>query len=252
MRLREERSGGVLTLTMDHPARRNALASPLRAALLDALAAAQADRDVRCVVLTGAGGTFCSGGDVSGMAVASAAEGRERLREIHALIRLMVGGSVPVVAAVEGWCVGAGLSLACACDTVVAAADARLMAGFGRIGLMADLGLPHTLPARIGQGRARQMLLRGLQVDGAEAARIGLADEATPPGGALARAGAIAAEVALMAPQPIAQTKALLAAGLDAALERERHAQAALFLTADHAEGKAAFLAKRPPAFTGD
>src|SRR3712207_8740935 len=94
------------------------------------------------------------------MDVRSPMDGRERMRQSHQLIRLMVTGSVPIVAAVEGYCVGAGLSLACACDAIVAAEDARLGAGFGRIGLMADLGLPHTLPLRVGQGGARQILLR--------------------------------------------------------------------------------------------
>ena len=81
----------------------------------------------------------------------------------------MVMGSMPVVAAVEGFCVGAGLSLACASDTVVAAEDARFAAGFGKIGLMADLGLPHTLPMRVGQGRARQILFYHGQMSAPEA-----------------------------------------------------------------------------------
>ncbi|MBD0273608.1 MAG: enoyl-CoA hydratase/isomerase family protein, partial [Acetobacteraceae bacterium] len=159
MRVVEERHGTVLVLTLDQPARRNALSMPLRTALTAALERAQSDKGTRAVVITGAGDHFCSGGDISGMDVKSPLEGRERMRLSHQLIRLMVMGGVPVVAAVEGFCVGAGLSLACACDTIVAAEDARLGAGFGRIGLMADLGLPHTLPHRVGQGRARQIFL---------------------------------------------------------------------------------------------
>ncbi|MFC7608068.1 enoyl-CoA hydratase/isomerase family protein [Teichococcus aestuarii] len=89
------------------------------------------------------------------------------------MIRLMVGGSKPVVAAVEGWAAGAGLSLACACDTIVAAEDAQFMAAFGKAGLMADLGLPHTLPLRVGHARARQILLYGEPVGAEEALRIG-------------------------------------------------------------------------------
>ena len=159
MRVIEERHGAVLVLTLDQPARRNALSMPLRTALTAALERAQSDKGVRAIVLTGAGAHFCSGGDISGMDVKSPMDGRERMRQSHGLIRLMAMGSVPIVAAVEGYCVGAGLSLACACDTIIAAEDARLGAGFGRIGLMADLGLPHTLPLRVGQGRARQILL---------------------------------------------------------------------------------------------
>ena len=159
MRIVSEREGNVLVLTLDQPARRNALAMPLRVQMIEALRAAQGDKATRAIVVTGAGGHFCSGGDISGMEVNSAMEGRERMRLSHELIRLMVLGSVPVVAAIEGYCVGAGLSIACASDTVVAAEDARLGAGFGKIGLMADLGLPHTLPLRVGQGKARQILL---------------------------------------------------------------------------------------------
>jgi enoyl-CoA hydratase/carnithine racemase len=165
------------------------------------------------------------------------------------MIRHMVGGRLPIVAAVEGWCVGAGLSMACACDTIVAAEDARFGAGFGKVGLMADLGLPFTLPARIGAGRARQMFLHHTQLAAPEAERIGLVDRLVPKGGALAEAQRIAATLAAQAALPIALTKRMLAEGLDAALERERDWQSMCFLTADHEEGRAAFMEKREPVF---
>lgn len=250
-RLLEERDGPVLVLTLDYPARRNAFAMPIRIALIAALERAQSDRSVRAVVVTGSGGHFCSGGDISGMDVGSALEGRERMRLSHQLIRLMVMGGVPVVAAIEGYCVGAGLSLACASDTIVAAEDARLGAGFGRIGLMADLGLPHTLPLRVGQGRARQILLYHGQMTAAEAERIGLVDHVVPKGHALQTALEKARFLAEQAPGPMALTKQLLGEGLDRALEQERHFQATLFMTEDFAEGRAAFLGKRQPSFKG-
>ncbi|MGG5890400.1 enoyl-CoA hydratase/isomerase family protein [Falsiroseomonas sp. HC035] len=249
MRLGEDRAGAVLTLTLDYPARRNALAVPLRDALFTALEAAQGDAGIRALVLTGAGGTFCSGGDISGMDVSDAEQGRERMRRTHRIIRLMVGGRLPIVAAVEGWCVGAGLSMACACDTIVAAEDARFMAGFNKVGLMADLGLPFTLPARIGVARARQILLYPVPIAAVEAERIALVDRVVPKGGALAEAQLLAAGLAAQAALPIALTKRMLAEGLDAALERERDWQTMCFLSADHAEGRDAFLAKREPVF---
>ncbi|WP_052213701.1 enoyl-CoA hydratase/isomerase family protein [Belnapia sp. F-4-1] len=251
-RIVSEREGGVLILTLDQPARRNALAMPLRVQMIDALRAAQGDKATRAIVVTGAGGHFCSGGDISGMDVNSAMEGRERMRLSHELIRLMVLGSVPVVAAIEGYCVGAGLSIACASDTVVAAEDARLAAGFGKIGLMADLGLPHTLPLRVGQGKARQILLYHNQMTATEAERIGLVDHVVPKGHALATAMEKARFLAEQAPAPMALTKQMLGEGLDRALEQERHFQSTLFLTKDFAEGRAAFLGKRTPAFKGD
>ncbi len=251
-RIVSEREGGVLVLTLDQPARRNALAMPLRVQMIEALRAAQGDKATRAIVVTGAGGHFCSGGDISGMEVNSAMEGRERMRLSHELIRLMVLGSVPVVAAIEGYCVGAGLSIACASDTVVAAEDARLGAGFGKIGLMADLGLPHTLPLRVGQGKARQILLYHNQMTATEAERIGLVDHVVPKGHALATAMEKARFLAEQAPAPMALTKQMLGEGLDRALEQERHFQSTLFLTKDFAEGRAAFLGKRTPAFKGD
>ena len=249
--LRQDRDGATAVLTLDNPGRRNALAVPMRQALVDALERIEGDREVRAVVLAGAGGTFCAGGDISGMDVADLAAGRERFRLTHRLVRLMVKGGKPLLAAVEGWCVGAGLSLALCCDTVVAAEDARFAAGFGKLGLIADLGLLHTLPARVGQGRARQILLYGETLPAADAERIGLVDRLAPPGGALEAALARARLFHDAAPLPVALTRQHLAAGLDAVLDWEREVQSALFLTADHAEGKAAFLAKRPPVFRG-
>ena len=249
MRVAEQRDGGVLTLTLDYPERRNALAMPLREELHRILDAAQADDAVRAIVLTGAGGVFCSGGDISGMNVADSETGRERMRRTHRIIRLMVAGRVPIVAAVEGWCVGAGLSVACASDTIVAAEDAKFMAGFGKVGLIADLGLPFTLPARVGVARARQILFYGTQMDAISAERISLVDHVVPKGGALAKATELATFLAAQASLPIALTKQILAEGLDRALEDERHFQTACFLSADHAEGKAAFLGKREPSF---
>ena len=249
MRVTEERDAGVLTLTLDYPERRNALAVPLREDLHRILEAAQGDAAIRAIVLTGAGGVFCSGGDISGMDSTDAEAARERMRRTHRIIRLMVAGRLPIVAAVEGWCVGAGLSVACACDTIVAAEDARFMAGFGKVGLIADLGLPFTLPARIGAGRARQMFLYGTQLDATAAERIGLVDHIVPKGGSLAKATELAAFLAAQASLPIALTKQILAEGLDRALEDERHFQATCFLSADHAEGRAAFLGKRAPQF---
>jgi len=249
MRIDSQREGAVLTLTLDYPARRNALAVPLREQLFEALEAAQGDEGLRAIVLTATGENFCSGGDISGMDVRDAEEGRERMRRTHRLIRLMVGGRLPIVAAVEGWCVGAGLSLACAADTIVAGAGARFMAGFGKVGLMADLGLPFTLPARIGLARARQVLFYATPIEGEEAARIGLVDRLVPKSMALAVATALAGNLAAQAPLPLALTKRMLAEGLDAALERERDWQTMCFLSADHAEGRAAFLEKRTPDF---
>lgn len=246
-----ERDGSTLILTLNNTARRNALSMALREALIEALENAETEPGIRALVLTGAGGTFCAGGDISGMNVRDLAQGRERFRVTHRLVKLMVHASKPIVAAAEGFAVGAGLSLAVCCDTVVAAEDARFGAPFGRLGLIADCGLNHTLPARIGAGRARQILLYGEQIDATAAERIGLVDHVTPRGGTLAIALERARLLSEMAPLSLALTKSLLAEGLDAALERELDMQSALFLTADHVEGRDAFMQKRRPEFRG-
>ena len=247
--LTETRDGATAILTLDYPERRNALAMPMRTAIIEAMERIEGDRDTRAVVLTGAGGTFSAGGDISGMAVTEYDRGRERFRTTHRMVRLLVKSSKPIIAAVEGYAVGAGLSVALCCDTVFAGDTAQFAAGFGRIGLIADLGLLHTLPARVGLGRARQILLYGERTSAADAERIGLVDHVVPAGGALDAALARARLFHGMAPLPVAMTKQYLAAGLDAALEWERDTQSALFLTPDHAEGKAAFLEKRAPKF---
>jgi 2-(1,2-epoxy-1,2-dihydrophenyl)acetyl-CoA isomerase len=249
--LGETRHGATAVLTLDYPERRNALAIPMRAALAEAMDRLEADATLRCIVLTGGGGNFSAGGDISGMNVSDLAAGRERFRLTHRLVLSMIGSSKPIIAAVEGWAVGAGLALALCCDTVVAADDARFMAGFGGIGLVADFGLLHTLPRRVGEGRARQILLHGEKLGATRAEAIGLIDRVVPAGMALQTAMAMAEALGQAAPLPIAMTKSYLSHGLADALEWERNAQSALFLTADHAEGKAAFLGKRAAVFQG-
>jgi len=245
------RDGATLVLTMNEPSRRNALSMAMRQSFIEELERAEADPAIRAIVITGAGGQFCGGGDITGMDSADFAAGRERFRLTHKLVRLHLESSKPFVAAVEGWAAGAAVGLAIGCDTVIAAEGARFITPFVRIGLIPDYGLLHTLPRRIGEGRARNMFLSAEPVDAAEALRIGLADQVVPNGTALEHALARAKKLAEGAPLAIAMTRSIMARGLVEALEWERNAQATLFLTADHAEGKAAFLAKRKPVFKG-
>lgn len=247
----ETREGGIVVLTMNSPARRNALSMEMRAEFTEILTRLEGDTAVRAIVLTGAGGQFCSGGDIAGMHVETFGDGRERFRLSHHVVRLMVASSKPFVAAVEGWAAGAGVGLAICCDTVVAAAGAKFLTPFGRIGLIPDFALLHTLPRRVGDGRARQMLLASEPVDALTAERWGLVDHVVADGSALDKARERAARLAEAAPLATAMTKAILARGLEESLEWERTVQAALFMTGDHGEGKSAFLAKRPPAFKG-
>ena len=250
-RVREEMDGNVLILTIDYPSRKNAIAPAVRQALEEAIERAHADKAVRAIVITGAAGTFCAGGDISSMDVGDALAGRERMRRTHRLVRLMAKGAKPLVAAVEGWAAGAGMAVACACDTVVAAEDARFVAGFHKIGLMSDMGLPYFLPRRVGVGRARRILFYHEVVNAPEGEKIGLVDYVAPPGKALEVALEKARFLAAEAAGPIELTKKILAEGLDEALADEQTFQGLLFTTADFREGRAAFLEKRKPKFGG-
>jgi enoyl-CoA hydratase/carnithine racemase len=247
----EERDGPVVILTMNYPQRRNALALPMRAQFIAALDRIEADRSIRAIVLTGAGANFSSGGDISSMGYKDVTTGRERFRQSHRFVRMLVQTSKPVIAAVEGWAAGAGLSIACCCDTVIAAEDAQFICSFGKVGLMADLGLLHTLPARVGMGHARQIMLYGEPFNAAHAERIGLVDHVVPKGATLSAAIDRAHRFDNAAPLPLAMTKRYLAQGLEAALDLERDLQLSLFQSADHVEGATAFMEKRAPRFTG-
>jgi 2-(1,2-epoxy-1,2-dihydrophenyl)acetyl-CoA isomerase len=252
--LGQERDGAVLILTMDVPQKRNALSLPLRAALVEALTAAMAEPETRAIVLCGAGGTFSSGGDISSMEGLTGVAGRERLAFVHRLIRLLVTGEKPVIAAVEGYAFGAGLSLAAACDIVVAATDAKFACSFNKIGLMPDLGAAWTLPLRMGMGRAKNIMLRGQTFGAEEAERWGLAEVLCEPGRARDEAVAIGRELASVSPLGNGYAKALLSRmprDLDEMLRAEADAQSILFTSQDFDEARRAFMEKRKPGFAG-
>jgi len=249
-----EAGADVAIVTLNMPAKRNALSLDLREALFRALETLTADATCRAIVLTGAGGTFCAGGDLSSMPEGDPLGARTRMRGLHRTVRLIVAGPKPVIAAVEGYAYGAGMSLAAACDHVVAADNAKFCASFGKVGLVPDAGLLWSLPQRVGLGRAKELMILGEAIDGREAARIGLADRLAAPGAALSEALRRARLFAAAAPAATALTKSALArapAALDAMLEIEIDAQSLLFGTEDHAEGKAAFFGKRSPVFKG-
>lgn len=249
--LREIRDGSVLILTLNDPSRRNPLSGTIKEALLAALADAEQNPEIRAIVLTGAGGHFSSGGDLAGMDMDGLAAGRARMGRNKDLVRAFVQSTRPLIAAIEGWCAGGSIGVALCCDTLVAGAGARFVASFPRVGLVPDLGLLHTLRRRIGDGPARQMLLYAEPVDAARAAELGLVDHVVPEGGALEAAVERARALAGLAPMSIALTRQYLFAEIEATLDWEQNMQAALFLSADHQEGKNAFFNKRKPVFRG-
>jgi len=157
--LEATREGATLVLTMNEPARRNALSMPMRTQFIEELERAERDPSIRAIVITGAGGQFCSGGDITGMDSSDFGAGRERFRVTHTMVKAIIDSAKPFVSAVEGWAAGAGVGLAIACDCVIAAEGAKFLTPFVRVGLAPDFALMHTLPRRIGEGRARNMFL---------------------------------------------------------------------------------------------
>jgi enoyl-CoA hydratase/carnithine racemase len=244
--------GAVRVITLNRPERRNAVDIPLRVQLADAIEAAMGDDGVRAVVLTGAGGAFCAGGDISTMDPMTQEQARWRTELAQRVIRVMWAGTKPLLAAVEGPAFGAGLSIALACDRVLAAADARFGAAFARVGLAGDMGIFVSLPARLGPARARNFLMMAAQVDAPGALAMGLIDATAEPGGALAAAVSDARQLAAGPPLALAAIKSALGpAGWAAALDAEAEQQVALFGSEDFAEGVAAFRGRRTPQFRG-
>lgn len=246
--------GAVTLVTLNEPDTRNALTPRLRDALLDVVGAAMADDGCRALVLTGAGTAFCAGGDLSSLPNHDPAATRRRLARSHELVRLLIGGPKPVIAAVNGPAVGAGLSIAAACDFVLAADTARFGAVFGKVGLMADMGLLWTLPQRIGMPATRRILLTAATLDAEAALAVGLADERVAADRLAEEALRLARSIADAPPLAVAATRALLARGpasLDQMLAGELDQQTLLFSSQDFLEGRAAFRERRAPVFLG-
>jgi enoyl-CoA hydratase/carnithine racemase len=250
-----EALGDISVVTLNNPKTRNALSRDLLLLLADKLEALRTDTSCRALVLTGADGQFCSGGDVSGMAAERPLPvGRERMVIAHRVVRLIVEMGKPVVAAVEGYAAGAGFSLAMAADCVLASGSAKFVSSFAKVSLLPDLGLMWTLPQRVGLAQAKRLLMSARVVAAEEALRLGVADELCEAGQAVQRAREVAAELAAHAPISVALLKAAYARGINTlgdALAYEMDNQAALYLTQDHREAVAAFMEKRPPVFRG-
>ncbi|MEO8570668.1 MAG: enoyl-CoA hydratase-related protein [Chloroflexota bacterium] len=255
--LRYEVADAVATITLDRPEALNALTIALKTELLAAFRAVARDRGVRAVVLTGAGRAFCAGQDLKERLQPDAAplevEVRERYNPIIAAMRRL---DRPIVGAISGVAAGAGASLAFACDIRVAAEGASFVLAFGRIGLVPDSGATWFLPRLVGGSKAAELALLGETLSAADAERFGLVARVVPVETLADEARGMAIRLAALAPRALALTKRALernaSLDLEAALEDEAYRQGIAGATADHAEGLAAFLEKRPPRFIGE
>lgn len=243
---------GVARIALNRPDKRNALSPALRDALLPAVEEALADEAVRALVLCGSGGTFCAGGDIGTMARMTPADARRRMQRSHALVHRLAMAEKPVVAAVEGYAVGAGAGLALLADVIVAGKGAKLGFPFFKVGLVPDYGILYTLPRRVGLGRARHLLLTGRNHTAAEALGWGLVDEVVPDADVLGTALDLAAELTTRPPHAINLMRRVLASmpgALEPALEMEAMAQSLCFAGDELEEGARAFMEKRAPRF---
>jgi enoyl-CoA hydratase len=249
---------GVVLLRLDVPERRNAMTAEMTAAWAAALGNLAVDESVRCLVVTGEGPVFCAGGDLSWLED-SGSMSPDRLRSrmlpfYRAWLRIR-DVEVPTIAVINGAAVGAGLALALACDLRYAAPQAQLSMPFTSLGIHAGMASTWLLPEVAGLAVAREMLLTGRVVSGADAVGMGLLNRVFPAESLLEKALGIAATAATRAPIATRLTKLALASGghstFEAALAWESVAQPLTMATADLQEGVQAARERRSPRFSG-
>ena len=247
------RDGAVQTITLNRPDVLNAFNRALHAALREALKEAR-DADVRAVVVTGAGRGFCAGQDLKEFGEAGDV-GASLRATYHPNILAIRALEKPVIAAVNGACAGAGLSLACACDIRIAADNAAFVPGFVGIGLIPDAGGSYFVRRLLGASRAFEWMSSNRRLTAAEAHVWGLVSEVVEAGALSARVAELAATYAALPTKAIGMTKRLFdhaeTATLEEQLEMEAQLQAAAAASEDFREGVAAFVEKREPRFSG-
>ena len=254
--LRYEVDQAVATITLDRPDALNALTVRAKEELLGAFERVAEDPSVRAVVLTGAGRAFCSGQDLKERLQPDAAPlDVELIERFNPIVRAMRALDRPIVGAINGVAAGAGASLAFACDLRIAADGATFLLAFGRVGLIPDSGATWLLPRLVGPAKAAEMALLAEPLRAADAERFGLVVRVVPAEDLPAEARALALRLAGLAPRAVALTKRALEAAwlidFESALALEARLQGEAGTTADHAEGLAAFVEKRPARFAG-
>ena len=251
---------GVLSLVLNRPASKNAMNQAMLEALLSALGRAASDANVRCVLLSGAGGAFCVGGDVKAFAASGgqdhALEGKvASLRARMEAARLLHEMPKPTLAAIEGAAAGAGLSLAMACDLRVAGRSAKITTAFAKVGLSGDFGGTFFMTKLLGAAKARELYLLSPILSGEDAAKIDLVTRAVPDGDVMTEARAMAKQLATGPTVTLGYIKKNLSLAEDATLEAVFDAEALHHSrcteTADHKEAARAFVEKRKPVFVG-
>jgi len=247
---------GIMTITLNRPTVLNAMNADLLAQLGAAFAAAKHDDAVRAVLLTGAGRGFCAGADLTTNSMRTGSDVQEMMRgRYHPIILMMRQFPKPIVGAINGTAAGGGMSLALACDIVLAAESATFLQAFTKIGLVPDCGSTWFLPRMVGDVRARALIMMADKITARDALQYGLVWKVIADDALLSEARACAARLATMPTRAYDLVKQALAAsssnGLAEQLELEARLQGQAVRTDDHREGVNAFLEKRPPVFKG-
>ena len=248
--------GAVALVTLDRPRALNALNTASLLELEQALRTVAQEPAVRALIVTGAGEkAFVAGADIAEMAGYGAAQGLAFAQLGHRVLAALEGLAVPTIAAVNGFALGGGCELALACDLIYASTNARLGLPEVSLGVIPGFGGTQRLTRLVGRARAKELIFTGEPVDAAKARELGLVLEVVPQAELLDHCRKVAAKIATRGPVAVAQAKRAIDQGADLSLgagnELERQAFGVLFGTADQKEGMAAFLGKRPPAFTG-
>ena len=254
---------GVATLTMNRPEARNALSGEIVDGLLEALPRIAADSKVRALMLTGAGGAFCAGGDVKGFAARPGvgAPGASFESQVHGLrsrmeiSRWLHEMPKPTLAVIPGAAAGAGLSMALACDMRIAADSAKMTTAFSKIGASGDFGGSYFLSKLVGAAKARELYFFADVFTGAEAAAMGIVNRAVPAADLAREAGALAKRLASLPTLAIGYIKKNMdmaeRASLTETLDAEAIHMVRTLMTEDHKASSIAFVEKRAPVFEG-
>lgn len=250
---RFELKGTTALLTLDDTATRNAIGPDMRVEVARAVERVRTDPAIRALVLTGANGHFCSGGDLRNIANAGLdnAGWRDRLHLLHSWLRDLLSLDKPVICAVDGAAFGAGFGLALAGDFMLVTPRARMCVSFLKVGLVPDCGIFYTLPRIVGPQRARELMLSAREVHADEALRLGIAMEVHAPDALLPRALALAASFEGASPMAVSLIKRTTAStgDLALALSLEADAQALAMGSPEHKKAIHDFLEKRPARF---
>lgn len=253
--VRSERRGAVALLTLDRPKSLNALDAALLGALGAAVDAVGSDVGARALVVTGAGRAFAAGADIAAMRRMSPVEAEAFSRLGHETFAALEALPIPTIAAVNGFALGGGCELACACDWVYASTEAVFGQPEVKLGLLPGFGGTTRVTRRVGVAWAKEIILGGQNLSAEEALRIGLANRLFEPGELVDKAVEMGETIAGNGPLAVAASKRVLQEGQDAdarvAAALEQAAFGGLFASEDRDEGLAAFLEKRAPKFEG-